>query len=148
MIYVMSDLHGCYEKYVKMLKKISFSKEDVLYILGDVVDRGPNGMKILLDIARRENVILFRGNHDLQVAILLLNLYRLEDKSCPKELIEAYKGWLSDGGKTTLEEFLMLSEKEREEVLGVLRSKEYLDEPWTEENGYYNLIDLFGALIN
>ena len=111
MVYVMSDLHGCYEAYVKMLKKICFSKEDVLYILGDVVDRGPNGMKILLDIARRENVILFRGNHDLQAAILLLNLYRLQDRNCPKELIEAYKGWLSDGGKTTLEEFLMLSAK-------------------------------------
>ena len=39
-------------------------------------------------------------------------------------------------------------EAEADEVLGVLRSKEYLDEPWTEENGYYNLIDLFGALIN
>ena len=121
MVYVMSDLHGCYEAYVKMLKKISFSKEDILYILGDVVDRGPNGMKILLDIARRENVILFRGNHDLQAAILLLNLYRLQDRNCPKELIEVYKGWLSDGGKTTLEEFLMLSEEEREVVLSVLR---------------------------
>ena len=121
MVYVMSDLHGCYEAYVKMLKRISFSKEDILYILGDVVDRGPNGMKILLDIARRENVILFRGNHDLQAGILLLNLYRLEDGSCPRELIRAYEGWLSDGGKTTLEEFLMLSEEEREVVLSVLR---------------------------
>ena len=121
MVYVMSDLHGCYEAYVKMLKRISFSKEDILYILGDVVDRGPNGMKILLDIAKRENVILFRGNHDLQAGILLLNLYRLEEENCPKELIEAYKGWLSDGGRTTLEEFLMLSEEERETVLKVLK---------------------------
>ena len=124
MIYVMSDLHGCYEKYRKMLERISFSKEDILYILGDVVDRGPNGMKILLDIARRENVILLRGNHDLQATILLLNLYRLEDKNCPKELIEVYKGWLTDGGKTTLEEFSMLSRKEREEVLNVLRKSQ------------------------
>ena len=38
MIYVMSDLHGCYDKYERMLKKISFSKDDILYILGDVVD--------------------------------------------------------------------------------------------------------------
>lgn len=121
MVYVMSDLHGCYDAYVKMLKKISFSKEDVLYILGDVVDRGPNGMRILLDIAKRENVILFRGNHDLQAGILLLNLYRLEEGSCPKELIGAYEGWLSDGGKSTLAEYLQLSEEEREVVLKVLR---------------------------
>ena len=133
MIYVMSDLHGCYEKYVKMLKKISFSKEDTLYILGDVVDRGPDSMKILLDIAKRENVILFRGNHDLQAAILLLNLYRLKDRNCPKELVEAYKGWLADGGKTTLEEFLTLSEKEREMVLSVLRKSQISKE--IEVNG-------------
>ena len=122
MVYVMSDLHGCYEAYVEMLKKISFSKDDILYILGDVVDRGPNGMKILLDIARRQNVFLFRGNHDLQTGILLLNIYRLKDEKCPKELIEVYKGWLSDGGKITLEEFLMLSEEERETVLNVIRT--------------------------
>ena len=121
MVYVMSDLHGCYDVYVKMLKKISFSKEDVLYILGDVVDRGPNGMKILLDIAKRKNVILFRGNHDLQAAILLSNLYRLEDGSCSKELIEVYRGWLSDGGKNTLAEYLQLSEGEQKVVLNVLR---------------------------
>lgn len=122
MVYVMSDLHGCYEKYVKMLNRISFSKEDVLYILGDVVDRGPNGMKILLDIASRENVILFRGNHDLKAENLLMNLCRLEDKNCPMELKKVYQEWLTDGGKTTLEEFRMLTDIEREEVLDVLRS--------------------------
>ena len=50
MIYVMSDIHGCYDKYKKMLEKIALSEEDTLYLLGDVVDRGEHGMKILLDI--------------------------------------------------------------------------------------------------
>ncbi len=121
MIYVMSDLHGCYDKYVNMLEKISFSKEDVLYILGDVVDRGSNGMKILLDIEKRENVKLFWGNHDLQAEILLSNLYRLEDGSCSKEMLDVYKLWLSDGGKTTLEEYLLLSTQDKEAIHRVLR---------------------------
>ena len=42
MIYVMSDIHGCYEKYRQMLDLIRFCEEDTLYILGDVVDRGPD----------------------------------------------------------------------------------------------------------
>lgn len=50
MIYVMSDLHGCYEKYVQMLKIIEFNSDDFLYIVGDVIDRGEDGIKILLDI--------------------------------------------------------------------------------------------------
>ena len=39
MTYVMSDLHGCYDKYVQMLEKIGFGDGDTLYILGDVIDR-------------------------------------------------------------------------------------------------------------
>lgn len=66
MVYVMSDLHGCYDAYVKILKKISFSKEDILYILGDVVDRGPNGMKILLDILL---YVSMRSNCSIRVGL-------------------------------------------------------------------------------
>ncbi len=40
MIYAMSDLHGCLEKYLKMLEKINFGAEDTMYVLGDIVDRG------------------------------------------------------------------------------------------------------------
>lgn len=37
MIYAVSDLHGCYEKYLSILKKIQFRETDTLYTLGDVV---------------------------------------------------------------------------------------------------------------
>lgn len=47
MIYVISDLHGCYDQYKQMLKKIQLSKNDTLYILGDVIDHGNDGIKIL-----------------------------------------------------------------------------------------------------
>lgn len=122
MVYVMSDIHGCYDKYRKMLEKISLSGEDTLYILGDVVDRGPEGMKVLLDIGKRKNVVLLRGNHDQQVVILLSVLHKLEDGSCPKELVELYGMWLSDGGEPTLAEYLMLTDEEREAALSVLRN--------------------------
>lgn len=122
MIYVMSDIHGCYELYRKMLEKISFCEADTLYILGDIVDRGKNGMKILLDAAARKNVICLRGNHDQQAEILLSNLYRLEEEICPKALLEVYKMWLSDGGDTTLMEYIKLSEEEQITVVSVLKN--------------------------
>ena len=59
----MSDLHGCYDKYMQMLEKIKFSSNDTLYILGDIIDREDNGIKILLDIMKRSNVIPLLGNH-------------------------------------------------------------------------------------
>ena len=32
MIYVMSDIHGAYDKYKRMLDKIDFKEEDTLYM--------------------------------------------------------------------------------------------------------------------
>ena len=48
--YVMSDLHGNFCAYQKMLEKIELKSEDKLYILGDILDRGPNPIKIILDL--------------------------------------------------------------------------------------------------
>jgi fructose-1,6-bisphosphatase len=63
--YVMSDLHGCYDKFIKMLSYIKFdSKQDVIYILGDVLDRGPDGIKILQYCMEKPNIFLIMGNHE------------------------------------------------------------------------------------
>ena len=63
MTYVMSDIHGMYEKYLKMLDVIKFSDDDVLYILGDIIDRGPEPIEIILDIMTRPNIVCLKGNH-------------------------------------------------------------------------------------
>ena len=48
--YVMSDLHGSYDGYISILEQINFSNEDILYVDGDVIDRGRDGLKIILDV--------------------------------------------------------------------------------------------------
>lgn len=53
MVYAVSDIHGCYDKYIDLLNKINFSPDDTLYVLGDVIDHGPGGFKIMLDMAQR-----------------------------------------------------------------------------------------------
>ena len=47
MIYVMSDIHGCLNRYRNVLRQIRLRKDDHLYILGDVIDRGPEGLRML-----------------------------------------------------------------------------------------------------
>ena len=61
MIYAVSDIHGCYSQYKEVLEKIRFSDEDTLYVLGDVLDRGPDGFQVLADMAGRYNVIPLIG---------------------------------------------------------------------------------------
>ena len=46
-VYALSDIHGQGRAFFEMLEKIRFSPEDKLYIIGDVVDRGPDGIQLL-----------------------------------------------------------------------------------------------------
>lgn len=62
--YVMSDLHGCYDSFMQMLKEINFNDEDKLYILGDIFDRGKNPILIFDYILNHKNIELIMGNHE------------------------------------------------------------------------------------
>ena len=65
MTYVMSDIHGDYERYMKMLEAINLDEDkDTLYILGDVIDFGEGSMKILDDMSSRPNVYPIIGEHE------------------------------------------------------------------------------------
>lgn len=62
--YVMSDIHGMADLFKRMLEQIGFSDEDTLYILGDMIDRGPDPAGILDFVMSHKNVIALRGNHE------------------------------------------------------------------------------------
>lgn len=127
MIYVMSDLHGCFDKYTQILDKISFSDKDTLYILGDVIDRGDDGIKILFDMMMRPNVIPIMGNHEMMAYTVLkkLNVEITEEnynEYLDEEMIQMFQEWMVNGGNTTVKAFLKLTTEEKESLL------EYLEE--------------------
>lgn len=64
MHYVMSDIHGQYESYERMKEKINFGPDDNLYIIGDVIDRGPDSALMLLDVMTDNRITLMIGNHE------------------------------------------------------------------------------------
>ncbi len=66
MIYAMSDIHGRLDLFDKMLNKIKFSKNDMLFILGDMVDRGGD-LSLLLKVREMQDkgqCIAIMGNHE------------------------------------------------------------------------------------
>ncbi len=108
MIYIMSDIHGQYDRYRKMLEEISFKEDDKLYVLGDAIDRGNGSLETLLDIMGRKNVELFLGNHEHMMLTYL-------DGS---DLESWFYG--VNGGKVTYEQFMSLDESERDRIVSYL----------------------------
>ena len=71
MIYAVSDLHGCYDKFRKLLDMIRLTDDDVLYVLGDVVDRGPENIRLVTELAGKRNICTLMGNHDYTAALMM-----------------------------------------------------------------------------
>ena len=67
-IFVVSDIHGYYNLFKKLLEKIDLTKNDLLIILGDSCDRGENSIELYLKyIELREQgyqVKHIGGNHE------------------------------------------------------------------------------------
>ena len=128
MRYIISDIHGCKKQYLELLEKINFSNEDQLYILGDSVDRGKHPIRVLQHIMKQKNVTYIIGNHDyifyLFIKKLGINLNNFEND----EMKWSFKFWQHDGGIATLNEFLELSEYEREEIYLFLENANVYDE--------------------
>ena len=66
--FVISDIHGCYHSFKKILERIELTKEDQLFLLGDYIDRGPNSSGVFdvvfQLIANGFQVFPLRGNHE------------------------------------------------------------------------------------
>lgn len=111
MIYCMSDIHGEYDRFMKMLELIKFSDTDTLYIIGDVIDRNPGGIDILLKIMESPNMIMLLGNHE-QLCL---------DTLGPNNIIGRRAVWLKNGGGGTYQELMyMMSPAERNQILRYL----------------------------
>ena len=122
MIYVMSDLHGRFDLYEKMLDRIGLKSSDTLYILGDVLDRGDEGFRIVLDIADRENVIPIMGNHDFLALSIIPCLERGFRPGQYEDMRYLIDSWKMDGGQESYREYKNLSASDRSLALMTLDS--------------------------
>ena len=118
MHYAVSDIHGCYELFSELLRKISFTEADTLFFLGDAADRGPDGIRVIQDLMGRPNVICLLGNHE--------DMFRKVEKCHGKALNEdeqnaydrTFRNWTErNGGRITWEAYLQLPRPQQEAVL-------------------------------
>lgn len=119
--YVIGDIHGEYEQLRTLLGKMHFGDEDELYILGDVVDRGPHPTKTLQFLMTLPNCTCIAGNHEI-MALTCLKLLMNEitddflEQLSPEDMAQL-ADWTRNGSSSTISEFTKLSPEERNDVL-------------------------------
>jgi len=109
-IYVMSDIHGHMTRYKDIMRQIKLKRDDHLYVLGDVIDRGKYGLPILRDLVKRPNVTVLLGNHEHMM------LEALETNDSERIYL-----WYMNGGNVTHYRFMHCSKAYRQEVIDSIR---------------------------
>lgn len=110
--YVISDIHGQYDMFMELLDKIKLKETDTVYILGDVLDRGPHPIKTLRKLMEMPNAICMVGNHEFMALECLEFLMKeITDKSIEEldeTMLDNLVTWQYNGSKTTIDEFRKL----------------------------------------
>ena len=122
MTYAIANLHGDYDSFIKMLEKIKFSEDDVMFLLGDIVDYGEKTAELLCDLSVRYNVYPIIGEHDARAYKLLKGFDEmLKSGAAPDEsYVAEMNEWMQDGGKETLDAFRSLDADMKEGFLDYL----------------------------
>lgn len=109
--YAVSDLHGMYNLWAQV--KNFITEDDVLYILGDCIDRGEDGWQIIKEIIDMPNVVYLRGNHE-------------------QMMIDGERQiWIYNGGEPTIKAMNADTYEEWDRVFS-----------WIKENTIYDVVEI------
>ncbi|WP_071131623.1 metallophosphoesterase family protein [Enterococcus timonensis] len=96
LVYVISDVHGCYDLMEQALEKFDPATMQ-LVLIGDLMDRGPDSKKTwrkALELVEKYGAIYLKGNHEDILENFLQN---------PADRLDNY---LRNGGEVTMESFM------------------------------------------
>lgn len=106
-IFAIGDVHGCHRELRRLLEVLPIDWDrDHLWLVGDLVNRGPASLKVLRwahqtakEMGPRFQVVL--GNHDLQLLAMAANVVRPAREDSSREVLDAEDAgklvrWLGD----------------------------------------------------
>ena len=114
MHYVMSDIHGHRSRFDSIMEQIELKPNDKLFVLGDVIDRNPDGLQILLELKKMPNVRMLLGNHEH----MMLDV--LEHPGDGTKL----RRWYRNGGDITHAKFEKMPSYLQDEIVSYLNKME------------------------
>ncbi len=120
MTYVMGDIHGNMRRFKDIMDQIELGPEDTLYILGDIIDRHPDGLSILRQCMKMDNVRMILGNHE----VMMMQAIGDPGKTGKYKTINhhALSIWYGNGGRVTHNALKHLGIENRKEIFNYLQS--------------------------
>ena len=125
MTYVIGDIHGKKEKYLEMLEKLNPSETDAVFVLGDVIGIGDDGIEILRDMMYRANIFPVLGEQEYMAKELFPLISEAKSIAEAKALLsdekaELFEKWLTMKSEKTISDFLSLDEENKESIIDYL----------------------------
>lgn len=129
--YVISDIHGYKDRFIDVLNKTNFDWDhDVLYVLGDIIDRGPQSAEMLIWAIEEapKNIHFLIGNHEDMALPVLKRITDFGDV----EADNYDEPWFWNGGYNTLDTL--------RELKGSAWCR-YVAATWIENLPFYYIVD-------
>ncbi len=105
--------------FMELLDKIKLRETDTLYVLGDVLDRGPHPIKTIRKLMEMPNAICMVGNYELMaiecLEFLMKEITDMSIEGLEKEMLDNLVTWQYNGSKSTINEFSQLDSEAKQE---------------------------------
>lgn len=90
-LYCIGDIQGCDDAFAQLLQTVDFSpSRDTLYVLGDLVNRGPKSAEVLRRCMQAgDSIRALLGNHDLHLLAASQGLRRQSKRDTLAQVLEA-----------------------------------------------------------
>jgi len=101
-IWVIGDVHGHFKTLESLIEQLSLNEQDIVVLLGDLIDRGPTSADVVRFARTTPNVYALRGNHEQMM------IDGFDDALFFKESNEDARIWYHNGGKNTESSYMFL----------------------------------------
>lgn len=140
-VYVVSDIHGHLKAFDKALSLASPADTDEIYILGDLIDRGPDPLGVIAHARSLSNAHVLMGNHEELMLLALSRVAppcngRIDISRMHKSEFTDWMSWMQNGGATTLEQLEKITEDGYLELLAWMRDLPLYEIVETHERSY------------
>ena len=125
-VWVIGDVHGYYNTFEYLLKSLELKRDDVVVLLGDLIDRGPKSAHMVKYVMESKNTYTIRGNHEQMM------IDGFDEKSFFKDLNIDSRIWYHNGGIDTEASYIRLYGGKKRASEEAARDVEWMQQLATE----------------